>query len=431
MPLKLTNVLTAIIAVILVLVPFHAFLTVWASSSFGHYTAWRLWDEVLLAVGALLGIVLCFYDKLWNDIKKIHVFWLIAAYALLQIILGVVAWVKHDVTSKALGYGLTVDIRFLLFFGLCVIVAARTSWLKNHWRQILLIPAALVVIFGLLQFFVLPYDFLRHFGYSASTIFPYETINHNLNYIRVMSTARGANPLGAYLVIVICALAALILKAKARRPRIVYSVLAFGSIITLFLTYSRSAWVGAALGVIIVIILSIKSAKTRYWLVATLAALAIITGGGALSLRHNVRFENIFTHTQAHSAVKTTSDQGHVSALKSGLRDVLHQPLGRGPGTAGPASIYNNQPARIAENYFVQIAQEVGWLGVVLLILIMWLAGKGLWLHRQNPLALALLAALIGITFVNLLSHAWVDDTLAYLWWGLAGIALAPALKKT
>ena len=40
--------------------------------------------------------------------------------------------------------------------------------------------------------------------------------------------------------------------------------------------------------------------------------------------------------------------------------------------------------------------------------------------------ALSLFGSLIGLTFINLLSHAWTDDTLAYVWWGLAGIAMAP-----
>ena len=37
-----------------------------------------------------------------------------------------------------------------------------------------------------------------------------------------------------------------------------------------------------------------------------------------------------------------------------------------------------------------------------------------------------LFVSLIGISFINLLSHAWADDTLSLLWFGLAGIALAP-----
>jgi hypothetical protein len=29
-----------------------------------------------------------------------------------------------------------------------------------------------------------------------------------------------------------------------------------------------------------------------------------------------------------------------------------------------------------------------------------------------------------------MLSHSWADDTLAYLWWGLAGVAMAPVDQK-
>jgi hypothetical protein len=56
--------------------------------------------------------------------------------------------------------------------------------------------------------------------------------------------------------------------------------------------------------------------------------------------------------------------------------------------------------------------------------------GYLLWTRRADPLALSLLAALAGLTVVNLLSHAWADDTLTYVWWGLAGIAMAqPATR--
>jgi hypothetical protein len=51
-----------------------------------------------------------------------------------------------------------------------------------------------------------------------------------------------------------------------------------------------------------------------------------------------------------------------------------------------------------------------------------------LWARKNELLAQILLASLVGITFVNMLSHAWTDDTLSLLWWGLAGIALAPIL---
>jgi hypothetical protein len=45
--------------------------------------------------------------------------------------------------------------------------------------------------------------------------------------------------------------------------------------------------------------------------------------------------------------------------------------------------------------------------------------------NKQDSLSLILLVSLVGISFVNLLSHAWADDTLSLVWFGFAGIALS------
>ncbi|HEU4984309.1 MAG TPA: hypothetical protein VFT58_01605, partial [Nitrososphaera sp.] len=74
--------------------------------------------------------------------------------------------------------------------------------------------------------------------------------------------------------------------------------------------------------------------------------------------------------------------------------------------------------------------QEVGVVGLLLFIAINVQAAALLWLRRNNVLARILLASLVGITLVNFLSHAWTDETTSLLWWGLAGLALAPALPK-
>jgi amino acid permease len=99
-------------------------------------------------------------------------------------------------------------------------------------------------------------------------------------------------------------------------------------------------------------------------------------------------------------------------------------------GTAGPASVYNARKTRISENYFIQITQELGWLGLAIFLAILILVGRELWLRKSDILAASLFASLIGLTVVNLVSHGWTDDTLAYLWWGLAGIAIAAPLKS-
>jgi len=269
----------------------------------------------------------------------------------------------------------------------------------------------------------LPRDFLSHFGYNSNTIAPYETINHNVHYIRIESTLRGANPLGAYLLIPISLLTVLIVRGKRGWQ---YVAFLLAAVLALYFSFSRSAWLGAVLSIGLILLISLRSRQAKRW-IATLACLGlVIIGGLALNSRHNIRLENILLHTQTHSAIKTTSDEGHATALKAGLHDLLHQPLGHGPGSAGPASIYNNHPARIAENFYVQIGQETGWLGLGLFLLINGGVGYLLWVRRSDPLALSLFASLIGLSLINLLSHAWADDTLAYVWWGLAGIAMAP-----
>jgi hypothetical protein len=188
--------------------------------------------------------------------------------------------------------------------------------------------------------------------------------------------------------------------------------------------------VGTALSVGIILALSHLARWTRQLALAGTGALIVVVALLGISLRHNTRFENFILHTQTHSSVPTTSDQGHLSALRAGLHDLSHHAMGDGPGTAGPASIYNNHPARISENYFIQIGQEVGWLGLLMFLLINAGVGYLLFVHRHDPLALSLFASLIGLTFINLLSHAWTDDTLAYVWWGLAGIAMVALPRR-
>jgi hypothetical protein len=155
----------------------------------------------------------------------------------------------------------------------------------------------------------------------------------------------------------------------------------------------------------------------------------VIFAGAATvaTYKNNVHFQNFVLHTQHNSAIKTTSNEGHLEALEDGAKDVEKDPLGDGPGTAGPASYYNTgHQTKIAENYYVQVAQETGVIGLILFLLINVGVGYLLFLRRDDPLALSLFASLIGLAFINLLSHAWTDDTLAYVWWGLAGVAMAP-----
>jgi hypothetical protein len=419
----LTN-LSGFTMFILFLMPFHALLTVWGASLFGHYTALRLWKEVLLAAGVVGTLFLIAIDhKIRYHTLSRRLAWLIFAYIGLNVVWGVLALIQHDVTAKALGYGLIVNLRFLIFFLITWAVAVRLARVRRNWQKLVIWPAVLVVIFGLLQVFVLPHDFLRHFGYSDATIPAFETINRNQSYIRIFSTLRGANPLGAYLVIPITMLTVLLLR-NGRNWR--QAALLAGALVVLFFSFSRSAWIGTVLSIVTLLFLSHLSRRSQRIALAAGAGLILLAAVAAVAFKDTARFENFVFHTQTNSAVSKSSNDDHAAATVSGWKDVASHPLGSGPGTAGPASNYNNHPPRVAEDYFIQVGQEVGWLGMAMFVLISAGVGALLYVRRADTLALSLFASLIGLTFINLLSHAWTDDTLAYVWWGLAGIAMAP-----
>ena len=253
-------------------------------------------------------------------------------------------------------------------------------------------------------------------------------------FVRIQSTLRGADPLGAYLVVIVAAVVALgaRLLAKGRgmdkrekRQLMLLVILGVASLAVLYFTYSRSAYIGAAIAMFGAAWLSITNSQFKRRLLLAAAVLCVLFGGAVLVLRHDPAFENTVFHTSQLSKSPKSSNAAHVIALKKGLHDVIHEPFGRGPGTAGPASTHNNHPARIAENYFLQIGQEVGWLGLALFLAINVLIGKQLWDRRaeDDRLPMVLFVSLLGLSVVNMLLHAWADDTLAYIWWGMAGMA--------
>lgn len=418
---KFSTWLSRVVAVILALLPFHALLTTWAGSNLGHLDIWRSWKELLFLIMVPPAVWLIWQDsKLKNWLVRSWIVRFFGIYVLLHLVLGAVAYANNEVNTAALAYSFVINLRFIGFFILCMVVAAHSNFLIRHWPKILLIPAGAVVVFGLLQKFLLPYDFLRHFGYGKATIPAFHTIDNDPNLLRIQSTLRGPNPLGAYLVLILSTLLTFL-----RNLRVVPVGLGafFGAMVVLLYSHSRSAWVGFAFALITFGLLSF-SHKIKTWLTIMGISLLVLVGGIYL-FRSSDTVEETFFHDSPSVAAPQTSNEARTESLKRGALDVIHEPLGRGPGTAGPASARNSEPARISENYFLQIGQEVGIIGVAVFIAINTLLVKQLWKKRDEQLAKILIASFAGLTFINLLSHAWTDDTVSYIWWGLAGVSIA------
>lgn len=423
--LKSSNVLAASI---LILVPFWPFLSVWLASWLGNYTLIRLSIELLLLVLVAITLWRLFFDsKLRGVLLRQKWLWLILAIIALEIVRGLIAFLADHISAKALGYAWIVDFRYLLFFVAVFLLASRSDFLRHHWRKIILLPAIAASVFAVLQFAILPIDFLSHFGYSAQTIFPYTTINHNQSLPRAMSFLRGPNPLGAYLVIITSLAGLWFVKSKMRSQKLMFGGISLLALLALFVSFSRSAWLGALVALALVLWLSLTARRARKIMIIFVVGLFIVFSGTAVALRHSSLLQNYFFHTSDNSTIKISSNEGHASAFVSGVREIASSPLGDGAGTAGPASFYNDR-TRIYENYYLMIGVTNGWLGLILFIGFCASVATNL-LKKNTKLATALFAALIGLALTNFLLPAWTDVTLAYTFWGLAGVALASKIE--
>lgn len=406
---------------VLVLLPFHAVISTWAGTSLGYYLWFKSWKELLIGAMIFGSLYLLASDRgLGSVIFRRKINMLIIAYGLLHILTAIV----FEAPPQAALVGILMNLRFLVFFGLVQIAA---YYMPSHWNEHRLVryigwPAVIVVGFGFLQLTVLPDDFLRHFGYGPDTIQPFMTIDQKSDLIRVNSTLRGPNPLGAYLILPISMLVYWLVK---RRNWLIAAGLTATGLI-LLASHSRSAMLGASVAGAVICLLQLprKQLGRLVFIVVPLAVLGLV---GAFLLRDTYLIQNTLFHTDENSPSSVSSNALHWQASSQAVIDIINNPLGQGPGTAGPASFYTDSSLKLAENYYLQIGQEVGVIGMVIFLAINVLIVAQLLRRSRQFWPAVLLASFAGIVIVNLFLHGWADDTLGVVWWGAAGATCSGA----
>lgn len=406
------------------LMPVHAVLSVGLTALFGNQQLWQSWKEMLIASSCIVAVWLIVHNKhIRDELAGRMVNRAIAVYVLLHLVLIVAA---RPPLEAAL-VGLALNMRFLLLFVLAqilVLLSAKPKLLRRQAVSLTLWGAIIVGTFGFLQATVLPDDVLVNIGYGTETIEPFRTIDQNSDFVRINSTTRGPSPLGLYLVVVSAIIASIWLRTTwvqpiQNWPRLF--ALSIGVVVTLWASYTRSGWLAAviALGVVITL-LAKKNIVQKRFVMGCIAV--VLVASSVLALNWQSDFVQITVlHRDPQQGVSIDSDDVRAEAMSRAVDDIAQNPIGDGPGTAGPASFYTDEP-RIAENYYLQIAQEVGIAGAVLFMGISGLAVSSLWPRRKEPMGAALLASFIGLGVANLFVHGWAQDEVALIWWGLAGL---------
>jgi hypothetical protein len=415
------NIYLWCLVIILAGIVVHAPLSVGFGSLWPDYDLLiKSWKEVLMLVAGVMFLILMYRNKR-QDLLRDPIVIAIAAYATLHV---VSLLIFNNGPSPILS-GLAIDLRYVLFFSLVYLFLKLYPSYKNLFIKIGVGGALIVAIFSLLQVFVLPVDFLKHIGYSIDTISPYLTVDQNYDFIRINGTMRGPNPLGAYAGMVLVFVMAAVLKSKLKEDkhlRVIAAVLLIGGVIALLFSYSRSAWIGTAIALLIVVLVVFGRKVFNKKLIAAGAILLLF--GGIVAVVNPSFVSNVILHENPIDDNSLNSNDGHVNSLIQGLGLMAVQPLGKGIGSTGSASLYGDVPI-IIENQYLFIAHEVGWLGLALFLYIFWLVMSRLWRIKKDWFALAVFASGISLAIIGLLLPVWADDTVSIIWWGLAAMALA------
>ncbi len=414
--------MTAVVVLIVVVMPVHAFVSTWLGTAIGPLLVWKSWKEILLA--GLIPVVV-WYGVLRPDIIRIlrgrWVNKLIALYALLHIGLAFVS----TASAQAVIAGLLMNLRFLAIFVIVQIIAEANpdylAWLKERIPRFMLWAMVGLGILAALQVFVLPRDFLVQFGYNKdTTIAPYIVVDQDPNALRAFATMRGPNALGAYLLLPLAI--AVFTLYKKRRDVLAWAALILG-LLALGLSGSRSAWLGAGAMLVTLGVLMLPRLHFRRWMKMGIVVLVVLVGVVGWATEQIPSVHLAVFHTAVNdSSANVGSNVKHWQATAHGIADVVRHPFGAGPGSAGPASFYNANGANLSEDYYVQIAQEVGIIGLGLFVAINWLTVLAIVRRRRELLPIALLASVAGVSLINLFLHGWADDPTSLTWWAFAGL---------
>jgi O-antigen ligase len=408
----LTRWISRGLLVLIALMGVHAFLSVWLGSLLGHENLIQSWKEALLIVLGIATVYLLYLDR--NHLKRLqnNLVYTIAGYTFWSLLVTLIA----NISLSLWVFGAKTNLVFLVAFMIALVVSSPK--LINQTAKLMVIVGAAVAAFGVIQVVLLPADFLVHFGYGEQTVKPYLTLGTGTT-IRIISTLGGPNQLGSYLILPLCILTALIVK----RFRWWQPVIGLAMLFTLFHTFSRSAWIGAIVGMVITALVSLPR-KQALWLGGALAVVALL---GALIFPRastDKQWQYYLLHTSAKSYNElNTSDTERLIGQQRGIDAIKARPLGHGLGTAGPASFHSAKPL-ITENYYLQLGIEAGLIGLALFLAVSLLLGWQLWGIANAPLAAACLGTLIGVSIVNLFLHGWADSSTALTFWTVAGIAV-------
>lgn len=416
---------------LLAYVPLHIFLSTIIGVGLSILEPAKIFKDIILCLGLGAIIIVSIKRPWFKKWIKSPIPLLIILYTVITLVIALVR--PTDTDAEILGF--VYNVRFLLFFlyGWILLKYFDATYIRNLAVKTVLGIGVVVVAFGLFQYYLLPDDALTHLGFVRENgVVAAFFIDDKPDLERVMSTIRDPNSLGAYLLIITSIIGAKLLLRQQQAKKWL-AVYLFATLLCLYLTFSRSAWLGLILSVLTSAVLVTQSKSKQARKIISVGAVVLIIAGfiGSATLfitRDSYFVQNVIFHAD-ETTTEETPNQLRVRFWQESVDGAVSNPIGSGPGSVGVVSSKNDTTGgRLTENYYLQLLGEVGFLGLLLFTAIVLLVVKNLYSRigsKNNYIEIALLASLAGISFSGLLNHIWINEAVAYTWWGLAGLYMS------
>ncbi len=372
-------------------------------------------------------------------------FWALHFYEPIILILAAIALARFFFSPKVkANLYWQLPILAILFLGACSIFIFSPSWGQGiEGFRFTLLPLVLlfalsglgdfadikkltkvylgtalaVAIWAILERF-LPADYWQMILPNVENGYGSFAVSNGMDLQRSASFLLGAIQLGSYLLPAFFICASNIFENKAKKSPIPMAVVLF---LGVFLSFSRAALIG--LIVSLFIYLFIKS-NPKVKKIISIIGLAVVALAVALWFWPSATVSQFMTHGQ--------SQAGHNFALQSSIGEMKHrlaEPailiFGNGLGTAGPIAI--KYGGIISESWYIQLALEIGVIGLALWLAISYFISSALIRAKE----LGLFSSLLAVSITAIFLHTFADNpALSYSLFILIGVALANIKKE-
>jgi len=440
---------------LLLLMPLHPFLMMSLRHFLGLPQIIQAWKELLIFGLFCFFVAKQFKEKnfsSWDIIDKaIFLYFFIAFFSVLI----------NKITPLQAIFGAKYDLEFLLLF----LIIKNTQFEKDAYEKILnfyFAIFALVILFGFLQTFFFPVNFLINFGYSPVDAFwghsadrggKIPAVWNDFGIPRTFSFISSPNSFGFFVAIGIFFLIFYLIfsKEKQKNKKIFVIFLLILAAICLAYSFSRSAWLGffiaSIFGFGLIFYLSkIFHEKYNkiifYFLLASSVFLIMFL---SLFLKYNLfdkkNFQLIFLHGSYHRETGISgSTKAHLESFKRfnfWEESFWGKIIGIGLGKVNAAAT-NFKNGYSVESWYFQVLGEMGILGFLTYLSIIFLIFYFL-LHFlpeidfKNITGILILGVLTGFSVMTTASFfipAWFDSSNTLPFWTLAGFAFSYLKEK-